>query len=163
MPTAHRRAGWRKSTYSAQADGCVEVDLTSEGVEIRHNKVIDSPVISFTGEQWSRWLGEVVSEHLTGTNGAVTVLGRTSSWTVREELDAIPDMETYRGQHNPDMSPCRGLGRKAGAGARRRRWASSGMLITTVALRGRAAEVACPLRADERKHGNRDVVAAAAV
>ncbi|MGH3852499.1 MAG: DUF397 domain-containing protein [Pseudonocardiaceae bacterium] len=84
MPTAHRRAGWRKSTYSAQQDGCVEVDLTSDGVQIRHSKILNSPVISFTEAQWSRWLGEVISEHLTNTNGAVTVLAQPGSWTVRD-------------------------------------------------------------------------------
>ncbi|MGH3720108.1 MAG: DUF397 domain-containing protein [Pseudonocardiaceae bacterium] len=83
MPTAHRRAGWRKSTYSSFQNGCVEVDLTSDGVEIRHSKITDSPVISFTDEQWSRWLDEVISEHLTNTNGAVTVLPQPGSWTVR--------------------------------------------------------------------------------
>ncbi|MGH7487673.1 MAG: DUF397 domain-containing protein [bacterium] len=86
MPTAHRRAGWRKSTYSAQANGCVQVDLTNAGVEIKHSKIGDSPVISFTGEQWSRWLDEVVSDQLTDGNGAVTVLTRPGSWTVREVM-----------------------------------------------------------------------------
>ncbi|MGH3772391.1 MAG: DUF397 domain-containing protein [Pseudonocardiaceae bacterium] len=84
MPTAHRRAGWRKSTYSALQNGCVEVDLTSDGVEIRHSKITDSPVISFTGEQWTSWLDEVISDNLTNTNGAVTVLPRPNSWTVRD-------------------------------------------------------------------------------
>ncbi len=84
MPTAHRHAGWRKSTYSAQADGCVEVNSSSDGTEIRHSKIIDSPVIRFTGAQWSRWLDEVVSDHLINTNGAVTVLVQAGSWTVRE-------------------------------------------------------------------------------
>jgi hypothetical protein len=84
MPTAHRRAGWRKSTYSDQADGCVEVNSSGDGREIRHSKISDSPVISFTGAQWSCWLDEVVSDHLTNTNGAVAVLVRPGSWTVRE-------------------------------------------------------------------------------
>lgn len=84
MPTAHRRAGWRKSTYSAQANGCVEVSPNCGGMEIRHSQIIDSPVIRFTGEQWSRWLGEVVADNLTNTNGAVTVLVRPDSWTVRD-------------------------------------------------------------------------------
>ncbi len=55
-------------------------------MEIRHSKIIDSPAIRFTGEQWSRWLGvaQVVSDNLTDTNGAVTVLVRPGSWTVRE-------------------------------------------------------------------------------
>jgi hypothetical protein len=51
---------------------------------LRHSKVPGSPVISFTGEQWARWLGEVVSDNLTNTNGAVTVLVRPGSWTVRD-------------------------------------------------------------------------------
>ncbi len=84
MPTAHRRAGWRKSTYSDFQDGCVEVNSSSDGTEIRHSKLIDSPVIRFTGLQWSRWLDEVVSDHLINTNGAVTVLVQAGSWTVRE-------------------------------------------------------------------------------
>jgi Domain of unknown function (DUF397) len=84
MPTAHRHAGWRKSTHSAQANGCVEVDLANNGVQIRHSKIVGSPVISFTDEQWSRWLGEVISDYLTNTNGAVTVLARPGSWTVRD-------------------------------------------------------------------------------
>ncbi|MGH3869763.1 MAG: DUF397 domain-containing protein [Pseudonocardiaceae bacterium] len=84
MLTAHRRAGWRKSTYSAFQNGCVEVNPSGAGMQIRHSKISDSPVISFTGEQWSRWLDEVVSDHLTNTNGAVAVLVGSGSWTVRE-------------------------------------------------------------------------------
>lgn len=84
MPTAHRRAGWRKSTFSAQADGCVEVSPTSDGTEIRHSKITGSPVIGFTGEQWSRWLGEVVTDNLANTNGAVSVLVGPGSWSVRD-------------------------------------------------------------------------------
>lgn len=84
MPTAHRHVGWRKSTYSDQANGCVEVDLAHDGVQVRHSKIANSPVISLTGQQWTRWLDEVISDHLTNTNGAVTVLARPGSWTVRE-------------------------------------------------------------------------------
>ncbi len=84
MPTAHRRVGWRKSTYSDFQNGCVEVDLAQHGVQFRHSKIPSSPVISFTGEQWTQWLGEVISGHLTNSNGAVTVLARPGSWTVRE-------------------------------------------------------------------------------
>ncbi|HET9255590.1 MAG TPA: DUF397 domain-containing protein [Pseudonocardiaceae bacterium] len=83
-PTAHRRSGWRKSTHSAQEDRCAEVNLTCDGMEIRHSKIAGSPVISFTTEQWSRWLDGVVTGNLTGTNGAVTVLARPGSWTVRD-------------------------------------------------------------------------------
>jgi Domain of unknown function (DUF397) len=83
MPTAERCVGWRKSTYSNQANGCVEVDFTSAGAQIRHSKIADSPVIAFTTEQWSAWLTEVTTDHLTNTNGAVTVTVAPDSWTVR--------------------------------------------------------------------------------
>jgi len=83
MPTAKRRAGWRKSSYSAQQNGCVEVDLTGAGALIRHTQIADSPVIAFTAEQWSAWLAEVTADHLTGTNGAVTVTTAPNAWIVR--------------------------------------------------------------------------------
>ncbi len=83
MPTAKRPAGWRKSSYSNQQNGCVEVDLTSAGALIRHTKIADSPVIAFTAQQWSTWLAEVTTDHLTGTNGAVTVTTAPGAWTVR--------------------------------------------------------------------------------
>ena len=83
MPTAKRPAGWRKSSYSNQANGCVEVDLTGAGARIRDTKIADSPVIAFTAEQWSAWLAEVTADRLTGTNGAVTVTTAPGTWTVR--------------------------------------------------------------------------------
>jgi hypothetical protein len=67
MATAKRRAGWRKSTYSDVANGCVEVDFTSAGVQIRDSKITNSPVIAFTAGQWSAWLAEVTTGHLTST------------------------------------------------------------------------------------------------
>ncbi len=83
MATAKRRAGWRKSTYSDMGNGCVEVDFTSAGVQIRHSKIANSPVIAFTTEQWSAWLAEVTTDRLTNTNGAVTVTAASDTWTVR--------------------------------------------------------------------------------
>jgi len=83
MPTAKRPAGWRKSSYSNQANGCVEVDLTGAGARIRDTKIADSPVIAFTAEQWSAWLAEVTADRLTGANGAVTVSTVPNAWTVR--------------------------------------------------------------------------------
>jgi len=83
MATAIRRTGWRKSSYSNQANGCVEVDFTSGGAQIRDSKLAESPVIAFTTEQWSAWLTEVTTDHLTNTNGAVTVTVSSNTWTVR--------------------------------------------------------------------------------
>jgi Domain of unknown function (DUF397) len=83
MATAKRRAGWRKSTYSDMANGCVEVNFTSAGVQIRHSKIAISPVITFTTAQWSTWLAEVTTDRLTNTNGAVTVTVGPDAWAVR--------------------------------------------------------------------------------
>ncbi len=83
MATAKHRAGWRKSTYSDMGNGCVEVDFTNAGAEIRHSKIADSPVIAFTTEQSSAWLSEVTTDHLSNTNGAVSVTVTSNAWTVR--------------------------------------------------------------------------------
>ncbi|GGN29079.1 hypothetical protein GCM10011609_85870 [Lentzea pudingi] len=84
MPTAKRRAGWRKSTYSDQGNGCVDVDFTSDGVEIRHSQIPNSIVITFTITQWSRWICEVITGEPTNANGAVDVSVAPNAWTVRE-------------------------------------------------------------------------------
>jgi hypothetical protein len=82
MATAKRRAGWRKSTYSDMGNGCVEIDFTSTGAQIRHSKIAGSPVITFTTEQWTAWLAEVTTDRITNTNGAVTVTVGPNAWTV---------------------------------------------------------------------------------
>jgi hypothetical protein len=64
-------------------NGCVEVDLSSAGARIRDTKIANSPVIAFTAGQWSAWLAEVTTDHLTGVNGAVTVTVQPGAWTVR--------------------------------------------------------------------------------
>lgn len=84
MRTPKRRAGWRKSTFSDQGNGCVDVDFTTEGVEIRHSKITDSLVITFSNKQWTSWLDEVMSGVLTNVNGAVEVTTEPNAWTVRE-------------------------------------------------------------------------------
>ncbi len=83
MQTARRHVGCHKSTYSNQGNGCVEVDLTGVGAQIRHSKIATSPVIAFTARQWSAWLAEVTTDRLTGTNGAVSVITALNAWTVR--------------------------------------------------------------------------------
>ncbi|WP_112273559.1 DUF397 domain-containing protein [Lentzea terrae] len=84
MLTPKRRAGWRKSTFSDQGNGCVDVDFTTDGVEMRHSKIADSPVFPFTNEQWIALLDEVTSGELTNLNGAVEVTTEPNAWTVRE-------------------------------------------------------------------------------
>ena len=113
MPTAKRRVGWRKSSYSSQQNGCVEVDLTSAGARIRDTKITDSPVIAFTAEQWAAWLAEVTADHLTGTNGAVTVTTAPDTWTVRSVATLVFDENEWTafrlgatdGEFDPSRSP----------------------------------------------------------
>lgn len=83
MPTV-RRTGWWKSSHSAQANGCVEVKMCDTGVAIRDSKLADSPMISFSPEQWSRWLHEVRTDELTNDNGAVYVTTEANHWVVSE-------------------------------------------------------------------------------
>ncbi|MGH3888121.1 MAG: DUF397 domain-containing protein [Pseudonocardiaceae bacterium] len=47
-------AGWRKSSYSQGANGCVEVTTELPGwVGVRDSKLgTDSPVLSFTRSEW---------------------------------------------------------------------------------------------------------------
>ena len=79
-----RTATWRKSTFSSQDNGCIEVNQLPDGrTRIRDTKLADGPVIEFTRDQWDAWLDEVASDELTGTNGAVTVLAERGTWTVR--------------------------------------------------------------------------------
>ncbi|MGH3611283.1 MAG: DUF397 domain-containing protein [Pseudonocardia sp.] len=82
---ATHRAGRRKSTYSDQANGCLEVDFITSGVVgLSDSKLVDSPVILFTLGQWTNWLAEVAADELTSANGAVTVTSRPNAWTVCE-------------------------------------------------------------------------------
>ncbi|MGH3905763.1 MAG: DUF397 domain-containing protein [Pseudonocardiaceae bacterium] len=79
----HRTSATRDvGSSSCLANGCVEVDFTSAGVQISHSKIAGSPVITFTTGQWSAWLTEVTADHLTNNNGAVTVTAAPDTWTV---------------------------------------------------------------------------------
>jgi Domain of unknown function (DUF397) len=73
MNATSGRAGWRKSTYSGTGSDCVDVDFTTDGVEIRHSKQPDGPVIYFTHIEWDDWLVEVTSGVLTNSNTAVAI------------------------------------------------------------------------------------------
>ncbi|MFE0024485.1 DUF397 domain-containing protein [Amycolatopsis sp. NPDC059021] len=47
--------GWRISSR-CQGGGCVEVDITSDVVLVRDSKEVNSPVLSFTQEEWNDFL-----------------------------------------------------------------------------------------------------------
>lgn len=78
-----RQAGWRTSTYSSNGDDCVEASGTAAGVSIRQSKDPDGPTISFTADQWCRWLAELASDAIDGSNGAVHVTVEPDGWLVR--------------------------------------------------------------------------------
>jgi Domain of unknown function (DUF397) len=121
MSTAKLRAGWRKSSYSDTGNGCVDVDFTSEGVEIRDTKIADSPVIRFDADQWSRWLDEVITGKLTDTNGAVRVSIEPDVWVVSATADEATlrftrnEITAFRlgaadGEFDPSIMPALAVG-----------------------------------------------------
>ena len=53
-------SGWRKSSYSASNGHCVEAARFTDGrIGVRDSKVADGPVLRFTPEAWTAFLGEL--------------------------------------------------------------------------------------------------------
>ncbi|MFI9332077.1 DUF397 domain-containing protein [Kitasatospora sp. NPDC052868] len=56
---------WQKSSYSAQANECVETGrLASRGMAVRDSKDPDGPALLFAAEAWSSFLAGVKSGDL---------------------------------------------------------------------------------------------------
>ena len=47
---------WRKSSYSAGANGCVEIRWPEDGVAVRDSKNPAGPVLSFSTADWRAFL-----------------------------------------------------------------------------------------------------------
>jgi Domain of unknown function (DUF397) len=60
------RTPWRKSSYSGQSNGCVEVaDRPDGGKLVRDSKLGDnSPVLSFTAHEWACFVAGIESGEL---------------------------------------------------------------------------------------------------
>jgi hypothetical protein len=51
---------WRKSTFSASGDNCVEVARVTEGRQVlRDSKNPGGPMLSSPSEEWRRFTGEI--------------------------------------------------------------------------------------------------------
>ncbi|MYW02330.1 DUF397 domain-containing protein [Streptomyces sp. SID3343] len=50
---ATARSGWRKSTYSANADNCVETLPLAETMEVRDSKEIARGSVAVPGNSWT--------------------------------------------------------------------------------------------------------------
>ncbi|ONM49582.1 DUF397 domain-containing protein [Nocardia donostiensis] len=64
---------WRKSSYSGNGEGCVDVAPTSDAVFVRHTKHHDHGTITFTRAQWSTFLNHVRNGNSTADAGTPTI------------------------------------------------------------------------------------------
>ncbi|MFF3005378.1 DUF397 domain-containing protein [Kitasatospora sp. NPDC057940] len=54
---ANDQTRWRKSSYSAQANECVEAgNIVADGMAVRDSKDPDGPVLAFSSDAWSDFL-----------------------------------------------------------------------------------------------------------
>ncbi len=55
---------WRKSSYSASADDCVEIAPLPNGTAVRDSKDPTGPILRFSADAWRDFLNEVKSGKL---------------------------------------------------------------------------------------------------
>jgi len=54
---------WAKSSYSANSGDCVEVaPLPGGGRAVRDSKDPDGPVLRFTAQEWTAFIGRITSD-----------------------------------------------------------------------------------------------------
>jgi hypothetical protein len=80
-PNALNHNGWFKSSFSSNANNCVEVRFDGERVGVRDSKYRRNPanhpgrepIITVTAAQWTIWLDELTGRAAVGSNGALSV------------------------------------------------------------------------------------------
>jgi hypothetical protein len=50
---------WRKSSFSAITNHCVEVRFTDAGVEVRDSKDRGGPSLRFDSDKWAEFIGAI--------------------------------------------------------------------------------------------------------
>jgi hypothetical protein len=73
--------GWFKSSFTDNANACVEVCYAGDRVLIRDSKYLRDPanaperqpIITITSAQWAGFLGELTGTAIPGSNGALLV------------------------------------------------------------------------------------------
>jgi len=78
---APNRTGWFKSSFSSNANQCVEVRFDGEYVSVRDSKYRRDPtnhpglepIIAVTAAQWTAWLDELIGRVDVGANGVLSV------------------------------------------------------------------------------------------
>lgn len=57
MAVSHPTDGeWFKSSFSLNGGQCVEVRFTAAGVQLRDDKIAESPVLTFSRAEWEAFL-----------------------------------------------------------------------------------------------------------
>ncbi len=59
-------SGWRKSSWSEQSGGCVEVRASDGEVHVRNSRDPNGPVLTFTRAEWSAFVDGVADGELRG-------------------------------------------------------------------------------------------------
>ncbi|MBV9845812.1 MAG: DUF397 domain-containing protein [Kutzneria sp.] len=80
-PNAPNHNGWFKSSFSSNANNCVEVRFDGDRVGVRDSKYRRNPanhpgrepIITVTAAQWMVWLDELTGHADMGTNGVLSV------------------------------------------------------------------------------------------
>lgn len=96
MPTnAPNQHGWFKSSFSNNANQCVEVRFDDQHVSIRDskflrdsaNKAAREPIITITAAEWAVLLDELTGTAKAGANGVVQVVTSPDGATTLRAVD----------------------------------------------------------------------------
>lgn len=93
--TAPHQQTWFKSSFSSNANACVEVRFDGAHVSIRDSKfrrnlthiIAREPIIQITRDEWATLLNELTGSAAPGANGAVLIESNTDATTTLRTAD----------------------------------------------------------------------------